>query len=223
MGSIDLTKVGVELVLIFVVCLAMLLTKIREVLWDVLKDKNKLFVLKARNNATIADILTEVRSTLSANRGCIYEFSNTKQSVTGIGFQFVNLTCETTDLHTGKIAAYFKEEHVANYPVMFNKLSQSDTEYVLHNITDVNIHPEIKAMMTMYGIRTMLMFKLVKSEIVHGLIGVHWSYDYYRADEIEVNVNELSDEDVYLLRNSAHQIMKLKAKPKWYQVLKFGK
>lgn len=218
----EFTGLGAEVTLILLGALLIGANTIRIWLWQFLKDKNKAFTIKTDNAGKIHNILNEVRMALGANRACTFEFSNTKESAASVPFNFISMTSEATDVYTAKVAQFFKEDHIGNYPVSLGNLNKADVRYRLYNVGDIGLDDEIKSMMLHFGIRSSLMFKL-NNQLMYGTISIHWTHDYYMAAEIEVNVNELDEKDWFAVDTACKEILKLKQKPKWYELIKFKK
>ena len=216
----DFLGLGTEVSLMLLGVAVIAANSIRIWVWQVLKDKNKAFIIKTDNASKIHNILNELRMFLGANRACTFEFSNTKESAAQVPFNFISMTSEATDIYTAKIAHFFKEDHIGNYPTSLGNVSSTDLRYRLYNVDDIDLDDEIKSMMLHFGVRSCLMFKL-RNELLYGMLAVYWTHDYYRAAEIEVNVTELDEKDWFAVENACKEIIKLKQRPKWYSVMKF--
>jgi hypothetical protein len=209
---------GVAAILI----LSILITVAKDWLLKLVKDPKRIFEYKTKNNIKIKDLCSEARAWMHANRATIWEFWNTKETMSGFPMQFTGITCESTDKATKEIYQYLKEESTSNYTEKIKRLLSSDVRYTIYHDDDneEDLPEEVRSMMNEYMIKSTIIFKLHSDHLMYGTLSVHFQNDYYSNEEVEYRPKEITQKEYDKLHTICTEILKLKKKPTLWDSMK---
>lgn len=172
------------------------------------RGKGKLFTRSVDVLREIKDITTEVRGRFQANRVAIFEYSNTETSIAGVPFKFINMTYESTDSNTVKLAAEFNKVPVATHIDTLSYLNSHPDRFILVNEGDSHVPEEMLLSLKQYNNKSIIHFKL-SPQLYEGTMTIEFSNDRYDVSNVEV-----VKADVEFLKVKAQRIKELMAKLK---------
>lgn len=222
--KIDLTSITTNIEALVLAVLVLAGNRLLSWATDFFRDSNKLFLYKAYKAKVIKARLLELRLTLGAERACVFEFSNTERSLAGFPYTFMDMTHEDYDhKKIGSIAQYFRKVHVGNYPLTIGNIDKPEVRYRIYHNDEKDLPEEISDMMTVFGVRTSVMFRLHPNKLMYGTISLNFIDDYYRHEDDEVRPKHLSETHAAYLRDAANFILRQKEKPPFWMVSIFSK
>lgn len=222
--KIDLTSITTNIEALALAVLVLAGNRLISWTTEFFKDTNKIFLYKAYRAKVIKSALLELRLTLGAERASVFEFSNTERSLAGFPYTFMDMTHEDYDhKKIGSVSQFFRKVHVGNYPLTIGNIDKPEIRYRIYHNDDADLPEEISDMMTVFGIKSSIMFRLHPNKLMYGALSLNFIEDYYRSDDDEYRPKVLSDVHAAYLRETANFILRQKEKPPFWVVSIFSK
>lgn len=119
-----------------------------------------------------------------ASRVSIIEFSNTDVSISGLPFNYANMTYESTDDGTKELITGFQKIPISLYADMLISLESSREQCL--SFTDKDLNPTISMINKLYGCKSVHKFKITNT-VKDGIIRIEWNngYPILTSEEIE--------------------------------------
>jgi hypothetical protein len=110
-----------------------------------------------------------------ASRVSIVEFSNTDVSISGLPFNYANMTYEATGDNTKEIITGFQKIPISLYADMLISLESSREQCLL--FTDKDPNSSISMINKIYGCKSTYKFKITNT-VKDGIIRLEWNNEY---------------------------------------------
>lgn len=147
----------------------------------------------------INDELREIRLKFSADRVCIFEFSNTDKSISNFPFEYLSCTFEQTNGQVVEIRDDWQKKHINNHVEFLELFASQEILYRILQSEDRNIPENVTMTFERQHIKTCLIYKLSK-EVRNGFVALHFMTSEYEEDwDIEKGQHE------------QHRFLKMKA------------
>lgn len=186
----DYSKITENIGLLLSVILIQVTPKIIEYFKKQRRNDNFSYTLDLKKE--IQHEIDELRATIGANRISILEYHNGVQSLSGMPFDYVSMTYESTDNITKDIIMDFQRIPISTVVPIIQKLDKED---IFIRTTDNDSDEKIAVINKSFGQKTNYVFKLNNS-LKHGVLKIVWSKEYV----------DLSNEQLFHIRTGIFKI-----------------